>query len=55
MTLFNEPLCPEEEMMIEQQALEAFLFAAEYGGAGIDHLLSEIEGLKKRLEDYENQ
>lgn len=47
-------LYPEEQMMIEQQALEAFLFAAEYGEGGIDHLINELNRLKERLEDYES-
>lgn len=55
MTERNDPLYPEEQMLIEQQAIEAFLFAAEYGEAGIDHLLGEIQGLKERLEDYEHE
>ena len=49
----NEELYPEEQMRIEQQALEAFLFAADYGSAGINHLIDELNGLKERLEDYE--
>jgi hypothetical protein len=51
----EKQLYPEEQMLIEQQAIEVFLFAAEYGNAGIEHLISEINGLKERLEDYERE
>ncbi|MDR2910734.1 MAG: hypothetical protein LBV47_05150 [Bacteroidales bacterium] len=49
----EEQLLPEEQMRIEQQAIEAFLFAAEYGDAGINHLINAIKVLKKRLNDFE--
>lgn len=49
----REELYPEEQMRIEQQALEAFLFVADYGIVGIEHLINELNGLKERLEDYE--
>jgi hypothetical protein len=48
-----EQLLPEEQMLIERQAIDAFLFAAEYGDAGIEHLIRELEELKERLDDYE--
>lgn len=48
----KEELYPEEEMMIEQEAYKAFLSAAEYGSEGVKHLVSTIEQLQKRMEDY---
>jgi hypothetical protein len=51
--MMDDKLLPEEQMLIEQQAIEAFLFAAEYGNAGIKHLISELEALKERFEDNE--
>lgn len=51
----NEPLYPEEEMMIEQKALEAFLESAEYGKAGIEHFQNYVKGLAQRMSDYENK
>jgi hypothetical protein len=51
----EEQLYPEEQMLIEQQAIEAFLFAAEYGNTGIEHLMNELNILKERIEDYEHE
>ena len=48
-------LLPEEQMLIEQKAIEAFLFAAEYDKAGIVHLINELHGLKERMDDYEHE
>lgn len=48
----DDELYPEVEMMIEQKAYESFLFAAEYGSDGVNHLIKVIENLKKRMEDY---
>ena len=47
-------LYPEEQMHIEKVALEAFLFAAEFGEDGINHLINELNGLKERMDDYEH-
>lgn len=51
----TEPLYPEEEMMIEQKALEAFLEVADYGEAGIEHFRRYFESLAKRLSDYDSK
>ena len=48
----EDEMYPEIEMMIEQKAYESFLFAAEYGSDGVNHLIKVIENLKKRMEDY---
>lgn len=48
----EDVLYPEVEMMIEQEAYKAFLSAAEYGSEGVKHLVSTIEQLQKRMEDY---
>lgn len=48
----DDEMYPEVEMMIEQKAYESFLFAAEYGSDGVNHLIKVIENLKKRMEDY---
>lgn len=48
----DDAMYPEVEMMIEQKAYESFLFAAEYGSDGVNHLIEVIENLKKRMEDY---
>ena len=48
----EDEMYPEVEMMIEQKAYESFLFAAEYGSDGVNHLIKVIENLKKRMEDY---
>lgn len=48
----DDEMYPEAEMMIEQKAYESFLFAAEYGSDGVNHLIKVIENLKKRMEDY---
>lgn len=48
----EDALYPEVEMMIEQEAYKAFLSAAEYGSEGVKHLVSAIEQLQKRMEDY---
>ena len=50
----EQGLYPEEQMMIEQAALEAFLFAAEYENQGIDHLISVLNNLKERMNADEN-
>ena len=47
-------LYPEEQMQIEKVAIEAFLFASEFGENGVNHLINELKGLKERLEDYED-
>lgn len=47
----EEQLYPEEQMQIEIQARNAFLFAAEYGNQGIEHLFSVLETLKERLKE----
>jgi hypothetical protein len=49
----EKELYPEEQMQIEKVAIEAFLFASDYGRYGIDHLIRELNGLKERLDDYE--
>lgn len=46
-------LYPEEQMQIEKVAIDAFLFASEFGNDGINHLIRELNGLKERLEYYE--
>lgn len=51
----KDKLLPEEQMIIERQAIETFLFAAEYGNAGIEHLINELKRLKERLDDYERE
>lgn len=43
-------LYPEEQMHIERKALDVFLFAADFGDGGIDHLMKSLEQLKERLE-----
>lgn len=48
----DDEMYPEAEMMIEQKAYESFLYAAEYGSDGVNHLIKVIENLKKRMEDY---
>jgi hypothetical protein len=50
----EEQLYPEEQMQIEVEAINVFLFAAEYGNQGIDHLMQVLNDLKERLGDYEN-
>jgi hypothetical protein len=50
----EEQLYPEEQMQIEVEARNVFLFAAEYGSQGIDHLMQVLNDLKERLEDYEH-
>jgi len=47
----EEQLYTEEQMQIEIQARNAFLFAAEYGNQGIDHLMQVLNDLKERLEN----
>ena len=51
----KEPLYPEEEMMIEQKAIEAFLEVADYGESGIAHFRNKFEALVKRMAEYENE
>ncbi len=45
---------PEEQMQIEKQALDAFLFAADFGKGGITHLVKTLTSLTERLTDYED-
>lgn len=47
----EEQLYPEEQMQIEVEARNAFLFAAEYGNQGIDHFMQVLNELKERLKD----
>lgn len=47
----EEQLYPEEQMQIEIEARNAFLFAAEYGNQGIEHLFSVLGTLKERLNE----
>ncbi|MDR1755582.1 MAG: hypothetical protein LBR65_01290 [Culturomica sp.] len=49
----EEQLLPEEQMQIEVEARNAFLFAAEYGNPGIDHLMAVIADLKVRMNEAE--
>lgn len=51
----KKELYPEEEMMIEQEALKAFLNIADYEETGIRHFQSYFESLAKRLLEYENE
>lgn len=49
--MMEEQLYQEEQMQIEIEARNAFLFAAEYGNQGIDHLMQVLNELKERLKD----
>jgi hypothetical protein len=49
----EEKLYPEEQMQIEKAALDAFLFAADFGRVGIAHLINELQSLKERLVEYD--
>lgn len=49
--MMEEQLYQEEQMQIEIEARNVFLFAAEYGNQGIDHLMQVLNELKERLKD----
>lgn len=51
----EEQLYTEEQMQIEVEARRTFLFAAEFGNQGIDHLMQVLNELKERLEDEDNE
>lgn len=47
----EEQLYQEEQMQIEVQARTVFLFAAEFGNQGIEHLMNVLNELKERLKN----
>lgn len=47
----EEQLYPEEQMQIEVEARNVFLFAAEYGEQGVEHLFFVLAELKERLNE----
>ena len=47
----DERLYTEEQIQIEIQARTIFLFAAEYGKQGVDHLITEMNILKDRFDN----
>lgn len=51
----EEQLYPEEQMQIEIEARNVFLFAAEYGEQGVEHLFSVLADLKKRMNENESE
>lgn len=51
----EEELYPEDQIRIEKTAIEAFLFAVEYGSEGVEHLLNKLNDLKEKFENYEKQ
>jgi hypothetical protein len=49
----EEQLLPEEQMQIEVEARNAFLFAADYDIEGVNHLMTVLAELKQRLIEAE--
>lgn len=52
--MMEEQLYPEEQMHIEVKAREVFLFAADFGNQGIEHMMNVLNELKERLDNYES-